>query len=131
VWVAYNNVCNCSTADFSQSALPSKQTISRLFQSSRAAALSAPPARIEYLEAQLAKNSGNSSDPDSTAILYPARVKDYLDWEMVNKLASMKNSDFREFLKSVMNALKIKKVLKDDYDRIFSKDELIANINAN
>jgi len=30
-----------------------------------------------------------------------------------------------------MNALKIKKVLKDDYDRIFSKDELIANINAN
>jgi hypothetical protein len=40
-------------------------------------------------------------DPDSTEILFPAKYKEYLDWDMINKLTI--NHDFTDFLKKGKN----------------------------
>jgi hypothetical protein len=66
-------------------------------------------------------------DPNSSDILYPARAKDYLDWETINKLSSM-NTDFQDFLRRVKADLSSQEVRKEMYDRILSSDELIASI---
>lgn len=65
----------------------------------------------------------NIEDPDSTEVLFPAKFKEYLDWDAVNKLAM--NPDFREFLKRVKNDISSKEIRKDLYDKILSKEELI------
>lgn len=64
-------------------------------------------------------------DPNSSDILYPARRKDNLDWETINKLFSM-NTDFKGFLRRVKVDLSSQEVRTEMYDRIFSSEELIA-----
>jgi uncharacterized protein len=67
-------------------------------------------------------------DPDSSGILFPARSKDYIDWETVNKLSGM-NSDFREFLKRIKNDVSSREVRKELYDKVFEKDQLLKLIS--
>lgn len=62
-------------------------------------------------------------DPDATEILYPARHKPSVDWETVNKLASL-SPDFRAFLKRIKTDLMSKEVYREWYDKILSKEEL-------
>lgn len=69
----------------------------------------------------------NLQEPDSTEVLFSAKYKESLDWDMVNKLATM-NSDFREFLSSVKNDVKIKYFRKEMYDKILSREDLIKSI---
>lgn len=64
------------------------------------------------------------SDPDSTEILFPARSKDSVDWETVNKLAAI-NPDFREFLKRVKTDLASREIRKEMYDPVLDREELI------
>lgn len=66
-------------------------------------------------------------DPDSSEVIFPARSKDLIDWETVNKLAVM-NTDFQEFLKRVKTDMKSNEIRKEMYDRVLDKEELIKSI---
>jgi hypothetical protein len=62
-------------------------------------------------------------DPDSTKIIFPARQKDYLDLETVNKIAEI-NPDFSNFLKQVRNDISIREIRKEKYDKVKHFEEL-------
>ena len=57
------------------------------------------------------------ADIDSSVVRYPARIRETLDWETVNKLCYY-SPDFKEFLKCVTNDFKAGRVFKEDYDHI-------------
>ncbi|KJR43817.1 protein of unknown function DUF511 [Candidatus Magnetoovum chiemensis] len=63
------------------------------------------------------------NDPDSSEVKYPAKIKEKLDWETINKLSM--NKDFEDFLKRVRNDLKSKEIRKEMYDRVLPPEELI------
>lgn len=65
------------------------------------------------------------SDPDGTEIIIPARTREVLDWETINKLAGM-NTDFQEFLVRVKNDTKSREIRKELYDPVSDKDTLLA-----
>jgi hypothetical protein len=67
------------------------------------------------------------NDPDSTEILFPARSKDSVDWETVNKLAAI-NSDFREFLKRIKTDLTSREIRQEMYDPVLDREELIKSL---
>lgn len=62
----------------------------------------------------------NVEDPHSSEIMAPARFRENLDWETINKLTM--NSDFKEFIETVKIDLTSKKIHKKEYDVIV--DEL-------
>ena len=68
----------------------------------------------------------NPDDPDSSEVVFPARTRENLDWEAMNKLTM--NSDFREFLKRVKNDMANKEIIQEKYDKVFELDELIKTI---
>ncbi|HQM80510.1 MAG TPA: HTH domain-containing protein [Syntrophorhabdaceae bacterium] len=68
----------------------------------------------------------NIDDPDSSEVVFPARSKENLDWETINKLTI--NADFKEFLKRVKNDISSKEIRKEKYDKIFTKEELLKQI---
>ena len=55
--------------------------------------------------------------PDSFEILLPAKPKDVIDWETVNKLIGM-NQDFQEFLKHIRIDMKSREARKEMYDHV-------------
>lgn len=63
-------------------------------------------------------------DPDSTEILLPAKVKEVVDWDTVNKLAGI-NPDFREFLRRIRIDMTSREVRKELYDPVMAKDDLM------
>ena len=63
-------------------------------------------------------------EPDSCEILLPAKTRDYIDWDTVNKLSSM-NPDFKEFLKRIQKDMKSREVWKDMYDKVIEKNDLL------
>ena len=63
-------------------------------------------------------------DPDSSEILLPAKAKDIIDWDTVNKLSSI-NPDFRDFLKRIRVDMTSREVRKEMYDSVLTKDDLI------
>ena len=65
-------------------------------------------------------------DPDSSEIVFPARTKENLDWEAVNKLTM--NSDFMEFLKRLKTDISSKEIRKEKYDKVWNVDELVKTI---
>ncbi len=66
----------------------------------------------------------NVQEPDAAEIVFPATRKDVLDWDMINKLATM-NADFKEFLKRVKNDVQSKEIRKEWYDKVCSAEELL------
>ncbi|MCB2199503.1 hypothetical protein KQI63_08870 [bacterium] len=56
-------------------------------------------------------------DRDASRVLYPARPKNEIDWDTLNKLADL-NSDVSDFLNRVSNDMKIQEVRLDGYDKI-------------
>lgn len=66
-------------------------------------------------------------DPDSTRTIYPAKFKNELDWENMNKLAD-ENPDFKEFLRRIKTDYKSNEVRKELYDKISEAETLIVNI---
>lgn len=69
----------------------------------------------------------NINDPDQSEIIFPARNRETLDWETINKLASM-NTDFKEFLKRIKNDISSKEVIREKYDKVHDKTELLKII---
>jgi uncharacterized protein len=68
----------------------------------------------------------NVDDPDSTEVVFPAKLKEYLDWDTVNKLTI--NSDFKEFLKRVKIDISSKEIRKEQYDKVVTKEDLVKII---
>ncbi|MFN8388561.1 MAG: HTH domain-containing protein [Anaerolineales bacterium] len=58
-------------------------------------------------------------DIDSSNVLYPARAKDYLDWETMNKLCEQ-NRDFETFIDDIQRDYSGKKIHPSEYDPIIS-----------
>ncbi len=64
---------------------------------------------------------------DST-ILYPARFKKQLDWNMIDKLVRV-NTNFNEFILNIKNTLESRKY-EGKYDKILNEDELSQHLNT-
>jgi hypothetical protein len=64
----------------------------------------------------------NIDDPDSSEVLFPAKFKEYLDWDAINKLTI--NPDFKEFIKRIKVDISSKEIRKEKYDKILEKGEL-------
>lgn len=57
------------------------------------------------------------ADIDSSSILYPARGRDALDWETINKLCEQ-NSDFEKFLQDVKIDFESKRIHRSEFDEV-------------
>jgi hypothetical protein len=68
----------------------------------------------------------NIEDPDSSEIVFPAKYRETLDWETINKLAM--NPDFKEFIDRVKIDLSSKKPHKSEYNKVPSIEELKRNL---
>jgi hypothetical protein len=66
-------------------------------------------------------------DPDSTEIILPARHKSSVEWETVNKLATV-NPDFRDFLRRIRIDITGREIRREMYDQVFDKDELVRSL---
>jgi len=64
------------------------------------------------------------NNPDSSEIIYPARQKEIIDIETMNKISQI-NPDFKEFLKRIKIDLNSKEIRKEKYDKILDEEDLI------
>ncbi len=62
------------------------------------------------------------TDIDSSRVLYHAKKRSRLDWEIMNKLSSQ-NNDFRQFLKDIKIDFDSKRIHKSEYDKIIDDPE--------
>ena len=67
----------------------------------------------------------NTEDPDACEIILPPRINEVVDWDTVNKLASM-NPDFKEFLKRIKIDMNSREVRKEMYDKLLDREKLIT-----
>ncbi|WP_457618887.1 hypothetical protein [Lutibacter sp.] len=67
------------------------------------------------------------NDPNSSSIKFPAKVRENLDWETVNKLTMM-NKDFKKFIRRVHIDLKSNEIRKERYEKIYDDEELMKRI---
>ena len=65
-------------------------------------------------------------DPLSAEIILPAKTRENLDWETINKLTL--NKDFKEFLKRIKNDLQSNEIRKEKYDKIYEPEELVKRL---
>lgn len=67
-------------------------------------------------------------NPDDSEILIPAKEREYLDINTINRLAEI-NSDFLKFLKGIKIDLSSREIRKERYDPVLSSEELISSIS--
>ena len=67
------------------------------------------------------------NNPDSSEIIYPARQKEIIDIETMNKISQI-NPDFKEFIKRIKIDLNSKEIRKEKYDKIYEVEELIKKV---
>ncbi len=58
----------------------------------------------------------NLEDPHSSEIIFPAKYREALDWETINKLTM--NTDFKEFISTVKIDITSRKIHKKEYDLV-------------
>ena len=63
-------------------------------------------------------------DPDASSIIFPARHKNSLDWDTINKLAN-ENKDFENFISRIKKDIATKEIRKEEFDEVLSIDSLI------
>jgi hypothetical protein len=68
----------------------------------------------------------NIKDPDASEIIFPAKLKDSLDWESINKLCI--NEDIKEFFTRIRVDLTSKEIRKEKYDSVLTSEVLQASI---
>jgi hypothetical protein len=66
-------------------------------------------------------------DPDSSEILFPARERENLDWDTLNKLTI--NKDVEDLLIRIRNDLQTKEVIREKYDPVLSTDDLVKRVS--
>lgn len=64
----------------------------------------------------------NAQNVFESEILFPAEIKNDIDWDTANRLAK-ENADFRKFLNDITEDIKLGKI-KSDYDEIFTPEAL-------
>ncbi|OQX23906.1 MAG: hypothetical protein BWK80_23545 [Desulfobacteraceae bacterium IS3] len=64
----------------------------------------------------------DTEDADASKVVYPAKFKEYLDWDGINKLSI--NKDFKEFIDRITDDIKTQKVISVLYDKVYEKEEL-------
>ncbi|MGB9686868.1 MAG: COG2958 family protein [Rectinema subterraneum] len=69
----------------------------------------------------------NIEDPDSSEIIYPAREKDLVDIETMNKIAQV-NPNFKEFLRRIKTDVSSREIRKEKYDKIYNIEELAGKL---
>ena len=69
----------------------------------------------------------NITVPDSSEIIYPARQRETIDIETMNRISQI-NPGFKEFMKRIKTDLNSKEIRKEKYDKIFDPEELIKKI---
>ncbi len=65
-------------------------------------------------------------DPDSSKVLFPAEQRERIDWDTLNKLTL--NKDVEKLLIRIRNDLQTKEVIKEQYDIIKSREELVNSV---
>lgn len=65
----------------------------------------------------------NINKVELSEILLPSKYKENLDWDMINKLATM-NVNFKEFIKRIKNDISNKEVVKERYNKILDLKKL-------
>lgn len=65
-------------------------------------------------------------DPDSSIVYVPARARDELDWDALDKVAM--NKDVKGFLTRIRNDLQTKEVRREEYDQILEPEALLKSI---
>lgn len=68
----------------------------------------------------------NTEDPDSCETILPAKTRDRVDWDTVNKMANL-NSDFKDFLKRIKIDTTSQEAHKDKYDAVLDKETLVKS----
>jgi hypothetical protein len=68
-------------------------------------------------------------DPNSSHVLVPAREREVLDWDALNKVAM--NKDVQDLLKRIRTDLRAKEVRSEEYDKILQPEDLVASIQRN
>lgn len=68
----------------------------------------------------------DTSEPDNTEIIFPAKRKENVDWETMNKLSTL-NSDFNNFLKAVINSIKIVEIESHKFNIPLERELIIKN----
>jgi len=61
-------------------------------------------------------------DIDSSKVVFPAKIRENLDWELMNKLCEQ-NDDFRNFIDSVRKDYEVNTIHKGEYDEILDDPE--------
>jgi hypothetical protein len=64
----------------------------------------------------------NLDDPHSSEIIFPAKYREALDWETINKLTM--NADFKDFISTVKIDITSKKIHKKEYDQVLDIETL-------
>ncbi len=62
-------------------------------------------------------------NPDDSEVIIPAKQKETLDWETINKLCNV-NPDFKDFIECVKDNAKTAKIQKVLYNKIYDSDDL-------
>lgn len=65
-------------------------------------------------------------DPDASEIFFPAKEREAVDWDTLNKLTM--NADIKHLLVRIKNDLQTKEIIKEQYDKIHGLDELLKLI---
>ena len=64
-------------------------------------------------------------DPDATEVILPARYKETVDWDTINKLTQL-NPDFEAFLKRIKTDYTTREIRREKYDPVPSREELLS-----
>lgn len=67
-------------------------------------------------------------NPDDSEILIPAKEREFLDINTINRLAEI-NSDFRKFLKGIKFDLSSREIRKERYDPVLNSEALKCSIS--
>lgn len=70
----------------------------------------------------------NSESVEQSEILFPARYNKLIDWDTIDKLSET-NHEFNKFIKSAVSDIKGKKIHLEEYDKIFTDNDILEYIN--
>jgi hypothetical protein len=65
-------------------------------------------------------------DPNASHVLVPAKEREALDWDALNKVAM--NGDVQDLLKRIGTDLRAKEVRLEEYDKVLGTEDLVAAI---
>ena len=67
-------------------------------------------------------------DPNASHVMVPAKEREALDWDALNKVAM--NKDVQDLLKRIGTDLRAKEVRFEEYDKVLPPEELVASIRT-